>query len=266
MAKPLVFTDLDGTLLDHHTYSFDEALPMLAYFKSHKIPLIIVTSKTRAEVLKLQQRLGIEEPFIVENGAGAFVPLDMDFEDIRDRERKWGMISQSKPYEEVRRFILKVQERFGIRGFGDMDTEDVMRMTGLERAAAEDAMQRDFTEPFIMEQDKEVDELRVLAQEACLDIVQGGRFYHVITRGQDKGHVVKMVAALYERYYGEPVEVIALGDSANDLTMLDAADKAVQIPRPDGSFAELEVEGVIYAPYPGPKGWNRALEELFGVS
>ena len=69
MARPLVFTDLDGTLLDHHTYRFDEAAEMLEYLKARDIPLIIVTSKTRPEVLKLQQKLGIRAPFIVERAA-----------------------------------------------------------------------------------------------------------------------------------------------------------------------------------------------------
>jgi mannosyl-3-phosphoglycerate phosphatase len=265
MARALIFTDLDGTLLDHNTYAFDEALPMLEYFKEHQIPVIIVTSKTRPEVLKLQRRLGISDPFIVENGAGAFVPLDMQFDNTDAREQKWGMVSQSKSYKEVRRFVEKVQKEFGIRGFGDMDIQEVMQLTGLDRDAAEDAMQRDFTEPFIMERIEAVDVLRELAGRECLDIVQGGRFFHVISRGQNKGHALSMVSALYESHYEEPVEAIALGDSANDLTMLQVADKGVLIPKPDGSFAPLDIEEAIRAPFPGPKGWNSVLKELFGV-
>ena len=66
--KTIIFTDLDGTLLDHTTYSFDAAIPMLDYIKVNKIPLIIVTSKTKDEVLRIQKLLDMKGPFIVENG------------------------------------------------------------------------------------------------------------------------------------------------------------------------------------------------------
>jgi len=65
----IIFTDLDGTLLDHDSYSFEEASFMLDFIKEHDIPLIIVTSKTRNEVIGIQKRLGISTPFIIENGA-----------------------------------------------------------------------------------------------------------------------------------------------------------------------------------------------------
>lgn len=51
----LIFTDLDGTLLDHETYKFDEAKEMLDFIKQNDIPLIIVTSKTKDEVIELQK-------------------------------------------------------------------------------------------------------------------------------------------------------------------------------------------------------------------
>jgi hypothetical protein len=50
---PVVFSDLDGTLLDHETYSFDAARPGLDALKSRGIPLILASSKTRAEMQDL---------------------------------------------------------------------------------------------------------------------------------------------------------------------------------------------------------------------
>ena len=70
----VVFTDLDGTLLDHSTYSFAEAQPALALLKSKNVPLIFCTSKTRSEVEYWRGLLGNNHPFIVENGGAAFVP------------------------------------------------------------------------------------------------------------------------------------------------------------------------------------------------
>ena len=53
----LVFTDLDGTLLDHETHSFKRALPAIKILKEKNIPLIFSTSKTRAEIEEVKPQL-----------------------------------------------------------------------------------------------------------------------------------------------------------------------------------------------------------------
>src|SRR2546423_300740 len=70
----VVFTDLDGTLLDAETYRYDAARQGLDRLREHAIPLIICTSKTRAEVEPLRNELGNTDPFIVENGGALYVP------------------------------------------------------------------------------------------------------------------------------------------------------------------------------------------------
>ena len=78
----IIFTDLDGTLLDHTNYGFEAALPMLDFIKTNDIPLIIVTSKTKNEVIRIQELLGFKAPFIIENGAGIFIPFEDTYEEI----------------------------------------------------------------------------------------------------------------------------------------------------------------------------------------
>ena len=70
----LIFTDLDGSLLDHNTYSFAPAAELLLELEQQQIPVIPVTSKTRAEVMALRQTLHNEHPFIIENGAAICIP------------------------------------------------------------------------------------------------------------------------------------------------------------------------------------------------
>lgn len=74
MTKTLVFTDMDGTLLDHHTYSFDAAKPALNALDEKNIPVIPTTSKTFAELQPLRKSIGLDGPFIIENGAAVFIP------------------------------------------------------------------------------------------------------------------------------------------------------------------------------------------------
>ena len=70
----IIFTDLDGTLLDKK-YSYESALPALALIESHKIPLVLCSSKTRSEIEFYRTKLNNDHPFICENGGGIFIPI-----------------------------------------------------------------------------------------------------------------------------------------------------------------------------------------------
>jgi mannosyl-3-phosphoglycerate phosphatase len=71
----IVFSDLDGTLLDHATYSWQAAVPALEALKERGIPLILASSKTSAEIAELRAETGFADcPAIVENGAGLLEP------------------------------------------------------------------------------------------------------------------------------------------------------------------------------------------------
>ena len=253
--KTIIFTDLDGTLLDHTTYSFEPAMPMLDYIKTNKIPLVIVTSKTKDEVLRIQKLLELKAPFIVENGAGIFMPSKEGYE----------MVSMGFEYEYIRSCFLKYAKSVPILGFFDMKDEEVASYTNLSIENASDARKRTFTEPFILEDESRLAELQKMANADELDIVKGGRFYHLITWGQDKANAIKFLINEYKKTSDEAFNTIALGDSANDLSMLQSVDTPVLIPHPDGSFMACNVEGVIKAPFPGPKGWNTVLKEYFDV-
>ena len=120
--KIIIFTDLDGSLFNHDDYSFDDARPSLDRIKRDGIPLVITTSKTRVEVEAIQLEIGIEEPFIVENGAAVFFPLGYHGLTTTECEISppYALIKIGRPYAEIREFIEKTKVTFGIRGFGDL--------------------------------------------------------------------------------------------------------------------------------------------------
>ena len=67
-APLLIFTDLDGTLLDSHTYDWQPAAAWLARLREKNIPVILCSSKTAAEMLHIQKLLGLQGlPLIAEN-------------------------------------------------------------------------------------------------------------------------------------------------------------------------------------------------------
>ena len=71
----VVYSDLDGCLLDRETYAFAAARPALELLKRRRIPLVLCSSKTQAEVEFYRTALGLADPFVVENGGAVLIPL-----------------------------------------------------------------------------------------------------------------------------------------------------------------------------------------------
>jgi mannosyl-3-phosphoglycerate phosphatase len=262
-----VFTDLDGSLLDHDTYSFENARPALERIRNQGIPLVFTSSKTRPEIEMLQTAMGIREPFIVENGAAVFFPEGYRSWRVRGGipQPPYRVIRLGAIYRDIRRFVLAVRPAFDIRGFGDLTAEDIERLSGLSPVQAALAKRREFTEPFLMGDDSRLSDLRSVAEANGFSITRGGRFYHLMGAGQDKGVAVRRAAAVIVGNAGPRLRTIGLGDSANDIAMLQSVDIPVLIPHPDGSYEDLELTGLKKARHPGSRGWNDMLLELLGA-
>ncbi|UCH52084.1 MAG: HAD hydrolase family protein, partial [Chloroflexota bacterium] len=65
-TKLVIFSDLDGTLLDRATYSYDKALPTVDYLRERGIPIVFCSAKTRVEQEVYRRELKVFHPFIVE--------------------------------------------------------------------------------------------------------------------------------------------------------------------------------------------------------
>jgi mannosyl-3-phosphoglycerate phosphatase len=263
----LIFTDLDGTLLNHEDYSFEDALPSMHRIRQAGIPLIFTTSKTRRETEHLQRDMEIDDPFIVENGAAIYFPpkyTEFFLEDtLHDPPFQVSQVIQlGISYDRIRSFIEEVREKFNIRGFGDMSVQEVSKITGLSLSHAGFAKAREYTEPFIMDPAQDIYALQGLAVGYGIKITKGGRFHHMIGVNQDKGEAVKVVKDIFNQKKGEKHLTIGLGDSLNDVPMLNNMDIPVIIPHPKKGYLEATFPGLIRAGEPGSKGWNDVIERL----
>lgn len=257
----VIFSDLDGTLLDHHTYSYQPALPALRELQRRGIPLVLCSSKTRAEMVPLHQELGLDAPIITENGGGVFAPQTSALvkgEPWRDAGDGWQVLEIGLPIDEVRKRLAAFQDRLGLRGFGDLSDHEVAKLTGLGKDQAARARRREFNEPLLPPGDEKAGQaLMAAAQEAGLQVTQGGRFWHLLGGG-DKGKAVRLVSLLYSKREPE-LKTMALGDAPNDLSMLEAVDRPVLVAQPGGGHAELELPGLVLEPLAGPAGFNHAV-------
>lgn len=258
----LVFTDLDGTLLDHASYSFEPARPALRALEERGVPLVLCTSKTRAETERWRQALGNTHPFIVENGGAAFVPRGYFPFGVGGGESgsPHEELVFGAPYLELRRVLAGMRFRVdpSIRGFGDMTDEEVAVLCGLSAEEARLAKKREYDEPFVVAGGELPEAVETAAGRAGLRVVKGGRFFHLIG-ASDKGRAVSALRGLYEKARG-PLRTVGLGDSLNDEPMLRAVDVPVLVRKPDGGYDPgIDIPGLIRAPGAGPDGWREAV-------
>ncbi len=256
----IVFTDLDGSLLNHSDYSWVSARPALDRIAELGIPLVICTSKTRAEVKVIQEELGIQGPFIVENGGGIFFPPECASLQIGSAviTEDYRCIPLGIPYARIRSFMEEAARQYSIRGFGDMSLEEVSGLTGLPPEKAALAQAREFSEPFVLGREEELQDLTKTANLKGLLITRGGRFFHCMGYGNDKGSAVKMVIDVFSRHWETKVVSMGFGDSPNDFPLLKAVDIPVLIPHEDGRLENLDLPDLVQAPLPGSRGWNEA--------
>lgn len=272
--KQIVFTDLDGTLLDLVTYSYEKSIAGVNRLKEIGVPLIFCSAKTRAEQEVYRRKLENFHPFIVENGGAIFIPrgyFPFSFEYHRSIDELL-VIELGTSYEEVRQLLGKVIEEggFHFRGFGDMSDEEVAEETGLDIESAKLAKQREYDETVVIASGAkqshitsgETDEFLRKIEQAGLNWTHGGRFYGVM-RDNDKGKAVKIVTGLYREMWGE-IETIGLGDSLNDLPMLSTVDIPILVQKRDYAWENIDVPNLRKVQGIGPEGWSKAIKEIFG--
>jgi mannosyl-3-phosphoglycerate phosphatase len=259
----IVFTDLDGTLLDHDTYSWEPARPALKLLQDNGVPLIMVSSKTRPEIESLRRKIGNRDPFIVENGGAIFIPSTVDLGPVEGSEEyeDGAAIVLGRRAEEIAPLFDRLAEEFRIRALSRLPASEVSELTGLSPEQARSAGAREFGEAFVFDgPEPSTEDLDRAVSATGLRWTRGGRFYHLLGEN-DKGRAVEILSDLYRR--GRPgLVTAACGDAPNDQPMLAAVDHGFLVAKPGGGHADVEAPGLIRVPQPGPSGFNQAVFSL----
>lgn len=284
--KPLlIFTDLDGTLLDHDTYDFSPAQPALAALRTAHVPLILCSSKTYAEMNYWRKLLEIDHPFVTENGCAIFMPPNYftpsehlehgakrqvpTASSAASEERNGHqLLLSSVSYSALRAALPELAKQTNLRliGFGDLTVEEVAAHTNLTLEQAQWAKMRHGDEPFFIDGafgKKEIENLQAEAWRKGLRVTAGGRFFH-LTGECDKGTATRELIRLYQAAWQQPIRTVGLGDSLNDLPLLQAVDAPILVCKKSGAVdqampAHIKAQCTVK---PGPEGWNQAILEF----
>lgn len=265
-APLLIFTDLDGTLLDSHTYDWQPAAAWLARLREKNIPVILCSSKTAAEMLYIQKLLSLQGlPLIAENGA--VVELDSRWQTHPDFPRQIFGASHAEISTVLNK--LRARSAFKFTTFDDVDESTIAEWTGLTHAQASLTRLHEASVTLIWRDsdDRMADFTRQL-NDLGLQFVQGARFWHVLDASAGKDQAANGLIDLYQRQWKRRPVTVGLGDGPNDAPLLEAMDYAVIV-------KGLSREGVILRPdstvqvyrtqREGPESWDEGMTHFFAT-
>jgi len=264
-TQRIIFTDLDGSLLDHNTYSHEPAALLLNKLEQIGIPVIPVSSKTAAEILPLRETIQNQHPFITENGAGIYVPSGY-FSAMEKPDRSGESLTNlsNSPTREVwLKFLdleaaeFKTEYQTFYTLYRQEGPEAISRITGLSVTNAILANQREFSETIVWlsTESRKLAFIKTLSAQGA-SIHEGGRFLS-ITGPVDKGQAIQTLTELYRRQNNnQHCETLAIGDGKNDIAMLEVADSALIIRSPHHQPPHLQrSKNLTISQKNGPKGW-----------
>jgi len=251
MRRLVVFTDLDGTLLETGTYDCGPARPVLERLKSRGDRVIAVTSRTWAEVEKLFEEIGLPPAGVVENGSAIRLTDEGGRYDAR----------LGCTLEEAQRAFDALRAELGtaLRHLGEIGTAEAARVTGLDEATVTLAVRREFGVVILPAPGVSFATASEAAARLGVRLIEGDRFWHLVGSGADKGRGVRLLRV---QLAAEGCRIVGLGNGPSDAGMLEAVDVPFVVPGEHGPHAALASRGWRVAPAPGPAGWAAAITDV----
>lgn len=267
--KKILFTDLDGTLLDFFDYSYDAAIPALEALEKRNSPIVFCTAKTLAENEYYRKEMGIEDPFIVDNGGAIFIPRNyFAFRFDSKIKGDYRVVELGASYKVLREALTEIREETGfkITGFGDMTAEEVAKDANFSVEKAELAKAKAYNESFIFDEPKAKEAILFeKINEKGFSFTHGGRYYSIHGKNANKGNAVTILTQLFKKEYGE-IKTIGVGDSTNDIPMLKAVEQPAIVKNKKGTWLDISLPDLYKADGEGPEGWVEVVEKFIILS
>ena len=255
-SKYWIVTDLDGTLMDEN-YDISPARKTLKKLSKLDIPVIPCTSKTASEVRHFRKENGLFDPFIVENGAAVYGS------DVNNSS-EWELIL-GESYKELRIILSNISNivNYHLTPLNDLNYNQIFELTGLNDQSIDRALDRQWSVPFLNPPDDIFDKIKLICDSYNVNVFKGNRMSHLLSSKSHKGVAVDKLKLHLKNIN---VNIIALGDSQNDLPLLEYADISIVIPGKNGPNKYLQ-NGIDkgyfrLANAPHAEGWSNSVEDI----
>ena len=246
----VIFTDLDGSLLHRDTFQFDTIKDYIKSLVSKGVIIIPNSSKTEKEIEKFNEELGINLPYISENGSSIH-GLNLITSNFPDKL----VLSRDKE-ELLKIYENKVPEKLKEKCFqiSKMSKKEKENILGQKDEKLKDALNRKYTLPFLFKGDKnEKYRLIKILNSNSLTLQEGGRVYNLcdnINKVKSMNRVIKILKKTEDK-----IKTIAVGDNFNDLEMLRNCDIPCLVFNDQFTLDQINIENLVFSNKPSPEGW-----------
>ena len=268
----VVVTDLDASLHEPGTRQLPDGRAALDFLAARGIPLVINSSRTRAEIERLHQTLQLLTPFITEHGSALFLPHG-SFPNVPERARPavgGHVIEFGQRYHQVVDGLRLTCDELAVQicGFAELSIEDVARELDVPIVEAQLAKLREYTELFriIEETDTVRSRLFKALRRRGLRCCRTST-HHLVTATPDRTESLRILRTMWKETWGDPL-IVGLGESEDDVAWLQHTDVAIIIPDdhagvPARVLSKMPTVRVTRSA--GRHGWSEAVFEFVGA-
>tara|TARA_B100000700_G_scaffold317576_1_gene409195 strand:+ start:2514 stop:3305 length:792 start_codon:yes stop_codon:yes gene_type:complete len=255
-SKYWIVTDLDGTLMDEN-YDISPARETLDHLSELHIPVIPCTSKTASEVRFFREENKLFDPFIVENGSAVY-----GFN--HNNSSEWELILGIS-YKELRIILMNISKivKYELIALNDLNKNQIFELTGLSDQGIDRALERQWSVPFLNPPDEIFEKVKIICEDYNVHVFKGNRMSHLLSRNSNKGEAVNQLKIHLQN---RDVKIIALGDSQNDLPLLEYADISIVVPGKNGPNKYLQngIDKGFFrlANAPHARGWSNSVQDV----
>ena len=254
--KILIFTDLDGTLLDRDTFKFDKILNYIKELISKDISIIPTSSKTKKEIESFNKELDENLPFVTENGA-AIYNLNLINKSLPEK------ITLSREIDEISEiFEKKISSklRSKCKFLKKLSLDKQLKILGLSKKRIVYAINREYTMPLVFEGTKtdKIDLFRSI-QDAGLSLQEGGRVINLCDK-ISKAQAMKKVVKVFKKISKDELVTIGVGDNFNDLEMLKNSDIPCLVFNDKFTLEKININDCLVSKKPAPEGWEEVVK------
>jgi mannosyl-3-phosphoglycerate phosphatase len=266
----VVVTGLDGTVIERDVSVVPDAQPAIDLLAAQAIPLVIHSSRTRAEIERFQHTLQIAAPFISENGGALFLPYG-SVPIVPERARPGvgcQLIPFGRPYHEIVQALRWSCRELGAQvvGFADLSIEEVGREIDAPLSEACLAKLREYSELFriVDESDKLRSRLFAALHRQGLRCSRA-RGHHLIAAA-DPGAGLRALRAIWKRAGWSPV-LVGLAGTSEDVPWLQEVDVALLVQHEGTGVPQAvlsKVPTALVTKSCDARGWSEAIVECIG--
>ena len=247
----IIFTDLDGSLLNKDTFRFDEIEDYFRELVSKGIKIIPNSSKTEAELLDFNEQYNLNLSFIAENGSSIH-RLNLIDEHLpnfismgRTLDKIYEIYNETIPSDLKQKIIL----------ISKLNYKEQEKIFGLPFNKIKLAMKRKYSIPIIFNGSKvEKNELTKIINDAGLTVQTGGRIMNICDNVNKSKAIVKTLELISTEIKNEII-TISVGDNQNDIDMLKETDYSCLVKNDNFDSSLIDIDNLIKSSQLSPLGW-----------